>query len=232
MSADSPPSATSPPPVSALAPPQSAMLTPLQEVQRFDPSAPTATPRIDHDLTPTRKNMQAYSSTLSSQPVNPASPPSSALASPFLAVPLPSSTSSSNNISQTPSSNSHPTLIPPSPIPRRLTRNPFVRSLSQQHTVTTNTVQLGLGLGFGSDSQHIGQDPTTPTQPTHSSADPFLLRPSLQEDEPAHRFSMDNIGIGLMEIDFDLDNFSADDGGRELLRVERERRKRSFEMHS
>ncbi|KAL9936393.1 hypothetical protein V8E36_004461 [Tilletia maclaganii] len=108
----------------------------------------------------------------------------------------------------------HPSLIPPSPIPRRLTRNPFARSVSQ-----------GYGLGVSDNPAWARSNASNPNLPTRSAA------PLPQISEPAPRFSLDTIGIGLMDISFDLDSLSADDGGRELLRVERERRKRSFEMH-
>ncbi|KAK0533661.1 hypothetical protein OC842_002916 [Tilletia horrida] len=113
----------------------------------------------------------------------------------------------------------HPTLIPPSPIPRRLTRNPFARSLSQ-----------GYGLGISNGS--AGSGASSAATRSESNLGSFVeSEGALAYDEPAPRFSLDTIGIGLMDIDFDLDAISADDGGRELLRVERERRKRSFEMH-
>ncbi|KAE8255187.1 hypothetical protein A4X13_0g3136 [Tilletia indica] len=147
----------------------------------------------------------------SSSNSSPALPDSSAFAR-SVSSPPPTSTS------DTPL---HPSLIPPSPIPRRLTRNPFARSLSQggyglgiAGATSSGNNAAPLPIRSASDFAHVAQD-------THSHI----------FDEPASRFSLDTIGVGLMEIEFDLDSMSADDGGRELLRVERERRKRSFEMH-
>ncbi|CAD6890394.1 unnamed protein product [Tilletia laevis] len=201
--------------------------TPQQRQHEQDPSRSADPKRISLSFLEVPASASSLHTLTSSAQTNNSSPALSD-SHPFsrnpTTTPPPSSSALGENmISNTPL---HPSLIPPSPIPRRLTRNPFARSLSQGG--------YGLGVGGNGSGESLGSHPAPPPAPMRSASEYTYPThdASLIINEPVSRFSLDTIGIGLMDLEFDsLLNMAADDGGRELLRVERERRKRSFEMH-